>query len=468
MTAQDDRQAALDVSTAAGLALALRELLTASYHLLNDTSPAAARISGHLGCGLPDMAQVGETFALWEHANLQRGIDAYLAEYSPGAEWFAISGSRHHDDLASIISARGSQLMGPVLGTAATGPAAAMEVVETGMVPSAAPDGTPIVIAVTANDPYNDHCLRIEILAPRRAAAVAAREQIERLMRERDVLRGQVLSFGTSEHRGNELLSFLPRPELGADQVILPPGVLDSIERHVISITRHAEQLRAAGQHLKRGLLLHGFPGTGKTHTVRYLMSRMTGCTIILLTGHAMGYIESAAALARRLQPSLLVLEDVDLVAEDRDYSSDGNPLLFSLLDAMDGVGGDADVTFVLTTNRAEVLERALAERPGRVDLAVEIPRPDRQARARLLRLYAGGLRLDADLAPVLDATEGVTASFIRELLRRAVLAAIRESREPGVLTGADLTGAATELATERETLTRALLGRVPEPGSLG
>jgi hypothetical protein len=44
-----------------------------------------------------------------------------------------------------------------------------------------------------------------------------------------------------------------------------------------------------------------------------------------------------AAALARRLQPSVVVLEDVDLVATDRDYTPDGNPLLFSLLDAMDG-----------------------------------------------------------------------------------------------------------------------------------
>ena len=72
----------------------------------------------------------------------------------------------------------------------------------------------------------------------------------------------------------------------------------------------------------------------------------------------------------------MVVLEDVDLVATDRDYVPDGNPLLFSLLDAMDGVGADADVTFVLTTNRADILETALVDRPGRVDLAIEIPAP--------------------------------------------------------------------------------------------
>jgi len=114
------------------------------------------------------------------------------------------------------------------------------------------------------------------------------------------------------------------------------------------------------------------------------------------------------------------------------------------------------------------VLERALAERPGRVDLAVEIPRPDREARARLLRLYAGDLRLDADLTPVIEATEGVTASYIKELLRRAVLAAIRASGEARVLTDADLGGAAAELAAERESLTRALLGHAAQPDPVG
>ena len=74
---------------------------------------------------------------------------------------------------------------------------------------------------------------------------------------------------------------------------------------------------------------------------------------------------------------------------------------LFSLLEAMDGVGADADVTFVLTTNRADILETALADRPGRVDLAIEIPRPDAACRERLFRVYVRDLAMDADLDPV-------------------------------------------------------------------
>ena len=171
-----------------------------------------------------------------------------------------------------------------------------------------------------------------------------------------------------------------------------PTGCCEPIERHIIGVADWSRELLSAGQHLKRGLLLHGPPGTGKTHTVRYLTGRLAGSTIILLTGRSIRFIDQAAALARRLQPSMVVLEDVDLVAIDRDYyTQDGNPLLFSLLDAMDGIGADADVTFVLTTNRADILETALADRPGRVDLAVEIPRPDLRCRERLLRVYAQG-----------------------------------------------------------------------------
>lgn len=127
----------------------------------------------------------------------------------------------------------------------------------------------------------------------------------------------------------------------------------------------------------------------------------------------------------------MVVLEDVDLVAVDRDYTPGGNPLLFSLLEAMDGVGADADVVFVLTTNRADILETALADRPGRVDLAVEIPRPDPRCRQQLLCVYARDLTVDADLDEVVAGTEGVTASFIKELIRRTVLASLRAGDRP-------------------------------------
>ena len=108
---------------------------------------------------------------------------------------------------------------------------------------------------------------------------------------------------------------------------------------------------------------------------------------MLLVTGGGMGLIPQACAMARALQPAIVVLEDVDLVAEERTRQNKGcNAVLFELLNEMDGLEEDADVVFILfTTNRADLLEPALASRPGRVDQAFEIPAPDAKCRARLL-----------------------------------------------------------------------------------
>jgi hypothetical protein len=452
--------------------------------LLEDSEPSefAVRVSGHLGCELTAIVLVAERFPKWEHANIQRGVDAYLRTQRDDPEWFGLPGSgRHpHEDILALISSPASQFgafRGPrrrgmlggdaavsgggaaSYGTTAVGPEDNTEVVTFGLVAAAAPDGAPVVIGIRDESQFGAPVCNLEILAADREAAAATRDEIGRLMRIHDVYRGQVLSFTESEHHGNELVSFLPRPAVTAQDIVLPGGVLDSIEQHIIGIAEWSQDLLSAGQHLKRGLLLHGPPGTGKTHTVRYLTARLAESTVILLTGRSIRFIDAAAALARRLQPSMVVLEDVDLVATDRDYTPDGNPLLFSLLDAMDGIGADADVTFVLTTNRADILESALADRPGRVDLAIEIPRPDAGCRERLFRLYVRDLTADADLGPVVAGTEGVTASFVKEMIRRTVLASLRAGERPPVLRDAHFTAVLAEMNGERQALTRSLLG---------
>ena len=103
----------------------------------------------------------------------------------------------------------------------------------------------------------------------------------------------------------------------------------------MLGIGRHRELLTGLGQHLKRGVLLYGPPGTGKTLVARHLVGMAEGATVVLLRGAALSLIDRAADIARTFQPSIVVLEDVDLVAMERDYSP--QPLLFELLDALDG-----------------------------------------------------------------------------------------------------------------------------------
>ena len=213
-------------------------------------------------------------------------------------------------------------------------------------------------------------------------------------------------------------------------------------------------------------------PGTGKTHLIRYLLSRLAGTTAVLLSGSSLGMIGDACSVARSLQPSVVVIEDVDLIAEEREHYAGQTPLLFELLNEMDGLGSDADVAFLLTTNRADLLEGALAARPGRVDHAAELPVPDADARLRLLRLYQGNLRLElTSTEGVIARTEGVTASFIKELLRRAALVAAEsdpspaDSADPLRVTDEHMGAALDQLLDTRNALTQVLLGG--RPGAL-
>ncbi len=187
------------------------------------------------------------------------------------------------------------------------------------------------------------------------------------------------------------------------------------------------------------------------------------GSTVLMLSGRSLHLVGQVTQLARELQPAVVVLEDVDLVAEDRAHGPGASPVLFELLDAMDGAAADADLLFLLTTNRADLLEPALAARPGRVDVAIEIGLPDAAARRRLLEVYSRAISLAAEeavISTVIDRSAGVTASFIKELLRRAVLEALRDG--DGTLTpisGAQLLRALDDLLDSTQGVTRALLG---------
>ena len=319
-------------------------------------------------------------------------------------------------------------------------------------------DGQPVVVRLQTAAP---HMMRpvgaVDVLAADDDVVRRLVGEIRELMTERSVLRGQVLTFAHDPYgHGLADITFVERPTLSREDVILPEGLLDRVSEHVLGIAEHRSVLAAHGQHLKRGILLFGPPGTGKTHTMRYLLSQSPGTTAVLLSGGSLPFIHDAAKVARAHQPAIVVLEDCDLIAEDRSFGPMATPLLFEVLDALDGIDADADVAFLLTTNRVEQLERALSQRPGRVDLAAEIPLPDTEGRRALIRLYAGELFSDAAVDDAAAGTDGTTASFAKELVRRAVLLAAASCVDPA---DEHLATALTVLLDDNEALTRSLLG---------
>lgn len=423
--------AELSREEATALVAALRDLVAMADRALPRTG-LTERVHDHLGVedDTDQLPNTAASFPLVERANFQLALDALRAD---AAMWDGIGLT------PDIGNYGGVSLVGMVAGTwhgpGATGRQnveAEVDVDETidclaaGVVLTRFED-VPVALLVYASDRGMTSVLVVEVVAAAVDVPHRFLARVRDLMDEHNVMRGKVMSFPFGRH-GDFGIRFARVPDVTRDDVVLDEALLAAIERHALGITGNVDALRAARQHVKRGLLLFGPPGTGKTHTVSYLLNAMTGRTGFILSGPAVAAVGQAGTLARSLQPATIVIEDVDLVAMDRTMPGGShNSLLFQLLNEMDGLAGDSDVLFVLTTNRVDLLEPALAARPGRVDQAIELPLPDAEARRRLLDLYLPGEAPTAELAPdakqrVLERTEGVAAAFIKELARRATL----------------------------------------------
>jgi len=408
----------------------------------------------------------------FEHVNLQTALDAWSARAGRTVEVRGIALPPHYGDvsLQQLVAGEGLpplRLTPPALADLPNGPGSTLGCLRLALLLVTDQHGRYIVMIQAPNEHHEG--LEIEIAGLPVDVAQRLLAELDQLRGELNVYRGHLLEVSINP-MGGDVLTFAGPPGLGRDDVVLPPAVLARIERHALGVARYRAALLAAGQHLKRGLLLYGPPGTGKTHTMRYLLGQMSDYTRLVLTGRSLMAVGAVTDLARALQPAVVVLEDVDLVAEERSMGPASSPVLFDLLDAMDGAAPDADLLFLLTTNRADLLEPALAARPGRVDVAVEIALPDAPARERLLRLYGQGVPLaltEDDVSRAVERTDGTTASFLKELIRRSVLESLHDDPALTAVTGAQLARALDDLLDGAQAVTRTLHGVGVDPADL-
>lgn len=329
-------------------------------------------------------------------------------------------------------------------------------------------EDTPHAVLLTEAKSYGrSEGWHVEVAVPpgARGEAIVRRyfKAIEDALAAAATYRGKVLSLeGSQLVQGTGALVTVHRlAAVARDDVILPQKTLELLERNVFRFFEHRTALAAMGLPVKKGLLFYGPPGTGKTHTIRYLASALREHTTLLVTAEQVGLIEHYMVLARLLSPSILVIEDADLIARQREDM--GGPceeiLLNRLLNEMDGLKESAEILFILTTNRPESLEMALRARPGRIDQSIEFPLPEAEGRAKLARLYARGASLsDETLQQVVERTANVSASFIKELMRRSTQFALERETDTSVAP-ADVDAALDEMLFSGGRLNAALLG---------
>lgn len=153
---------------------------------------------------------------------------------------------------------------------------------------------------------------------------------------------------------------------------------------------RDRDMLKAEGLTIRRGLLLSGPPGDGKSSAIECFVNGIAGEATIIIV-EAVDHIRSVYHLAQMLAPAVVILEDLDLITKNRQnpYTSiTKDDVTGELLQVLSGGSAYADVITIATTNYPEAIDEALAKRAGRFDAHVRMGYPSPAERQRILDLY--------------------------------------------------------------------------------
>jgi hypothetical protein len=155
---------------------------------------------------------------------------------------------------------------------------------------------------------------------------------------------------------------------------------------------RNREMLKAEGLSIRRGLLLSGPPGDGKSTAIECFVNDIAGEASIIIV-EAVEHIRAVYYLAQTLAPTVVILEDLDLMTKSRQ-----NPYAYAamskddvtgeLLQVLSGGSAYADIVTIATTNHPEAIDEALAKRAGRFDAHIRMGYPSDTDKQRILDLY--------------------------------------------------------------------------------
>ncbi|MBM3173483.1 MAG: ATP-binding protein [Chloroflexi bacterium] len=209
------------------------------------------------------------------------------------------------------------------------------------------------------------------------------------------------------------------------DDLALSPELKEQIRTNTVDFLARREELAKYGILPRRGVMLLGEPGTGKTLVLKIIMSQSPGVTCISARTARLvnsAYIYDLYFVARDLRPSIVFLEDIDLIGEDRRKAKE--QALPTLLAQLDGLAEDcAGVVTVATTNFIEDIDDALKKRPSRFDRVIELSLPDLEQRRRYVELLSGRIPMDEDIRECLARkTEGMTPAQIQEAAQSLVI----------------------------------------------
>jgi hypothetical protein len=277
--------------------------------------------------------------------------------------------------------------------------------------------------------------IHAEVKQKFRHILVELASECRRIVQEESIYRGKAIMLNVDEHGNldmNEAPRFMDTSAVSEENLIFNADIQSQIDTNILVPIKKQDECRRHKIPMKRGILLEGPYGTGKSLTAAMVarVCEENNVTFILL--NRVQGLKTALELAVRFGHSVVFSEDVDLIAQDRDAKTN------DLILVIDGVvSKNSPIMTILTTNHVERLNPVIL-RPGRLDAIISIREPDAETVQKLIRYYAGKLiRSDADLTSSAKEMAGQIPATIRECVERAKLGMI--GRGAQTLTDHDL-----------------------------
>lgn len=250
---------------------------------------------------------------------------------------------------------------------------------------------------------------------------------VRKHLKEKSIYKGKAISIkfvdpNTGMPYPMPTPKFIRLDSVNRANLVFPDDVEAAVRTNLFTPIEHTTAVRDAGIPLKRGILLAGNFGTGKT------LAAYVAAKLAVDNGHTFIYAESIEEFAQVMEfarlyaedgkISIVFCEDIDkLLKGERSISMD------QVLNILDGVDSKRhEIMSVFTTNDVEQVHQA-AVRPGRIDAIIHVQRPDSKAVQQLVRLYSGDrLPKSEDLTEVGEELQGNIPAVIREVVERGKL----------------------------------------------
>ena len=276
-----------------------------------------------------------------------------------------------------------------------------------------------LIITVCVN-PRCNGSVQVEGIAEREDEIKAFVSGVMAIAEDENFYRSKKIEF-------NGRIRFLDVQDKSWDSIVMDAEVKAEIKANTIDFLKRTEQWSKYGIPLKRGILLAGEPGTGKTVICKALMAEADGITCVTTNGYALDdddYISELYELADDLSPSIVFIEDIDLIGQNRmEFGYQRGPALLSLLAILDGVEGQKEIVTVATTNCLETLDKALSQRPSRFDRVIKLSRPGQEQRRELINRLCERIPLDESTRDyIAHRSEGCTPAQLQEIVYSLVI----------------------------------------------